>query len=411
MNAISSPRRAGAALTVLVLVGAGCSKSPEDANPAGGEGAAQEADEAGEIEVLRPLGSPEAPPVDDAKVRALEAEAAAMALEPKPIHEPDGSVSSYLLLPKSWRVRDAGSGQYTIAGPGGVEVGETERAEFVWTTDPMGQQTAQRMGKQVAPVASLEDILRESVADEARAKGYSFVRSYPLPEEERFWDAFGAAMPDTGSRRTYHALASEWKNAAGDGMLVILFQPVVEQNGFLTWSISATPLSAPAATFERAKRIYLDARAHRQVDEGWRQRMGVNLTAQLRRNDEENRRWTAQSAAQHKQRMADIAAWGRAALARGRTNSEILDMNHEAFMARSAMNDAGHARTIDGITERTVVRNPETGRRFKVDTGYKHYWGDGQGGYIGTNDPNYDPRLDPLRRETPWVRFDTPEGT
>jgi hypothetical protein len=117
------------------------------------------------------------------------------------------------------------------------------------------------------------------------------------------------------------------------------------------------------------------------------------------------------SAARHKQRMADIAAFGRTSRNVGKINSDILDQSHSGFQKRSAMQSAGQAKSVQGIQHRTTVLHPGTGKPYEVRAGYKFYWGDGRGGYFGTNDPNYDPRTDPKLNDREWVKFKTrPSG-
>ena len=67
----------------------------------------------------------------------------------------------------------------------------------------------------------------------------------------------------------------------------------------------------------------------------------------------------------------------------------------------------GTLNSVDMVHERTQVYNPDTGKRFKVDSGHKYYWGDGQGGYFGTDDALYDPRTDPKHNQKQWTKFET----
>ena len=105
--------------------------------------------------------------------------------------------------------------------------------------------------------------------------------------------------------------------------------------------------------------------------------------------------------------MADIDAAGRAARANGQTNSDILDQSHAGYQSRNAAQDAGHASSVRGVQERTLVTHPDTGKEFQVQAGFKFYWGDGRGGYFGTNDPNYDPRTDSTMERREWTQFKT----
>jgi len=48
------------------------------------------------------------------------------------------------------------------------------------------------------------------------------------------------------------------------------------------------------------------------------------------------------------------------------------------------------------------VYNPNTGNTYKVESGYNQYYMNNSGEYIGTNDYNYDPNLDPGVNNQDW---------
>jgi hypothetical protein len=348
--------------------------------------------------------------LDPATLGAAAPAAAAKPAPPKlelfPIRDSNGEVCTHLPLPSDWQVTPTTAGKYTVNGPGGVLVNETESAEYAWSDDGFARESLERAGAQLAPPLPPERILKEGIEPMARAQGYTLVEKYDLPELQAFWDAFGAAMPATGARRSYRALGTDWQGPDGKRSCIVLLQQLRTDGTIVSWSVHTTELEAPADAFVLGKRTWLDALAHQQVDAQWQQSKGMQLTAAIRENQEESRRWMQLSSELHRQRMADIAAAGRTALETGRTNSEILDRSHEGFQNRSAASDAGQRAAVDGIHEWSVVVDPTTGTRYRVDAGHCFYWGDGDGGYFGTDDPNYDPRLDPALRQRPWVRFE-----
>lgn len=329
-------------------------------------------------------------------------------LELKPLLDQKGMVMAYIPLPQSWDLQPSSPGKHTITAPGGVVVRETKAFDYAAISDPVGADAMRRAGKQIAPVMSMDQILTNGVAPGAAAEGFSLVGSYPLPAVQRFWEVFASAMPNTGTQRTYNVAGADFADGNGNRSMVVIVQMILRQPDMVLWSVYTTRLEAPGAAFESAKKTWLDGLAHTQMNEEWQRAMGAQLTEQMRRTQEESRRWMEISAAAHRQRMADIAASGRTSRSVGEINSEILDINQAGYEARSGMNDAGHASTVDMIREEVIVTNPGTGQRYKVSGGHRYYWGDGQGGYFGTNDPNYDPRTDPNMNGRQWVRYATP---
>jgi len=52
---------------------------------------------------------------------------------------------------------------------------------------------------------------------------------------------------------------------------------------------------------------------------------------------------------------------------------------------------SGHYKTIDSINETTSFFDESTGSRVTQDGQYDYWATDGQGNYVGSDDPNFDP--------------------
>ncbi|HBM82497.1 MAG TPA: hypothetical protein DD459_02415, partial [Halieaceae bacterium] len=63
-------------------------------------------------------------------------------------------------------------------------------------------------------------------------------------------------------------------------------------------------------------------------------------------------------------------------------------------------------RTINAIGDRTVIANPETGNRYNVQSGSNQYWVNQDERYLGSDNPNYDPRLDPGMNQQEWIEYE-----
>jgi len=362
----------------------------------------------------RPAAKPRAGGDDGIALTPLDLDHLRAAPDPQPVARPlklfevrdaDGRICSRVPLPDDWRMNDLGGGRYELAAPGGVKANATESASYAWSDDPFMRETMARAGSQLAPVLEIERIVREGIEPEAERQGYRLQGTRELPQLQAFWQAFLAAMPATGNRRSARVLATDWRGPDDARSCIVVLQTIVASGASVSWSVQTTELEAPAARFDAACRTWLDGLTHTQVDRGWQRAKGMELTASMRHVQDQSRRWMQLSARQHQQRMADIAAAGRTALQAGRTSSDILDQGHASYRRRSAVRDAGHAHSVDGVLERTVVTHPESGQRYHVQAGHRFYWSDGNGGYFGTDDANFDPRLDPALRHLPWVRM------
>ncbi|MFN3243599.1 MAG: hypothetical protein ACE37K_18990 [Planctomycetota bacterium] len=322
------------------------------------------------------------------------------------VRDASGQVCSRLPLPDDWQLHQLAGGRYELTAPGGVKANATESASYGWSDDPFCRETIQRTGTQLAPVLPLRQIVSERLEPEAARQGYRLTDTFELPELQALWRACAAAMPATSSRRSVAVLGTDWQGPDGARSCIVVLQTVVASPQSLSWTVQTTELEAPAERFDEARRTWLDGLAHARIDERWQRAKGMELTASLRQIEDQGRRWMEIGAAQHRQRMADIAAAGQAALQAGRESSALLDRSHESFRRRSAAGDVGQARAVDGIHERAVVVDPQSGQRYEVEAGHRYYWSDGRGGYFGTDDPNLDPRLDPALRHLPWGRMD-----
>lgn len=333
--------------------------------------------------------------------------AAPVEFEYKALKDAAGRTTSYLPLPKDWRVSAVAGGLHRIDGPHGIVVNPTESAQYSYAADAFALETLQLTGAQISPVLPVQQIIDEGIVPAARAQGYTLVDTYPLPEIEKFWDDYMAAMPGNSSRREQHVVGTDWQNEDGDRSLIVLLQTIAEQGKFTTWSVHTTELEAPEGVFESAKAIYLDGLANLKMDAEWQRDQNQQLVRSLRRIEQESQAQMRASAARHRQRMADIESFGRTARSIGEINSQILDDSHRGFRERSAMQSAGQSNSVQAIHERRTVAHPVTGKRYEVRAGYRFYWSDGRGGYFGTDDPNYDPRTDSDVNDREWVRLRT----
>ena len=316
----------------------------------------------------------------------------------------NGLVQARYPIPKSWTVNSTDDPVY-IEGPNGLKVYKAETSNYVWSNDPMMQQSLQMGGQTLAQPAGTRQILEQFLKPNAQGQGYRFLKSYELPEVAGFWQRLFHAMPNTGSQRKVEALGTEWESNAGTRSLIVLVQYQSMRQQTLFWGVQTTELETEPGSFEKARNAYLYSLANAQLNPQWIQHMNGQLVGNIRKSNEFWANATAQSAAAHQQRMNAIAARGNAATSVGNTYSDILDISHQGFLNRSHINDAGHASTIRAINETALIGNHETGEHYTVPAGSNYYWVSNDGAYFGTDNALLDPNTDQRMNDKDWTKF------
>jgi hypothetical protein len=262
-----------------------------------------------------------------------------------------------------------------------------------------------QMGKQLAPVPSLEQVLEQQIRPAAAAQGNRLVRAYPTPEIEGLWARFGAGMVQTASQRRWLTMGTDWADGRGTMTFVSVVLAIFQQPQIVSWTLQTTSLDSPESAFEKARRSYVYAVGNTEINPRWQQMMNGQLQGQIRANESFAAEMMAQSRAAHQQRMAAIQSYGNTARSIGQTYSDILDISHAGYLKRDDMNSAGQAHLVDTIGERSIIANHETGEHYQVDAGSNYYWVSSDATYFGTDNPLYDPRTDNRVNDVEWTKF------
>lgn len=316
----------------------------------------------------------------------------------------NGLVQARYPIPVSWTVHSTESPVY-IEGKNNLKVYKTELEQFAWSNDPMMQQTLQMNGQVLAQPMNTRQLLEQFVRPNAEAQGYTFLKSYDLPEVAGFYQRLFTAMPNTGTQRQAEALGTEWETASGSRSFVLLVRTRFVGQQAVQWNVQTTELETMPGYFTEAIHAYCYSLANAQLNPQWIQAMNGQLIGNIQ---ETNKFWaqaSAQSAAAHQQRMQAITARGNAALSAGKTYSDILDISHKGYLNRSNINDAGHAKTVRAINETTLIGNHETGEHYDVPSGSNYYWVSDDGFYLGTDNALLDPNTDKRMNEKQWTKF------
>lgn len=99
---------------------------------------------------------------------------------------------------------------------------------------------------------------------------------------------------------------------------------------------------------------------------------------------------TAANTRAHNQRMADIQAQGAASTARHNERMGAMDQQMRSWEQQQSSQDRQHTQFIKAIRE-VETWNDGTNGRVELSSGYNHAWSRGDGSYILSNSPNFDP--------------------
>jgi len=292
-----------------------------------------------------------------------------------PMQDPKlGMVCEYIPLPADWTVSGQG-----WDGPGGTMV----RLE-----------QGQRYLLQQTPYRSIDQLLQQTIAPEIKKAGYQVIQTTYLPDIARQDDASFARTWKPFPAQAQNTVACiEYEGPDGKGFGVVHFSVVQSQmGGYVMFYIHKMHTTAPL--YQKAKQTVLYALANTRPDQQWV--AAFNQQAQGR---------SQQASAAHQSRMAQMQSTFQASQRAAQTLSEVGDIYHETYQNTNAMRDAGHTRSIHGIQEVTTRTNPFTGRTQNIQNGSKYYYVNAQGQWFGTDNPNYNPNLDPQRNNTEWRRY------
>jgi len=244
------------------------------------------------------------------------------------------------------------------------------------------------------------------VSQSLSQQGFSLVTTYPLPEVNNFHELVAAGMPQGLSQRHYDSLGAEWERQDGTRVFTILVQHVFQKDFYTVWGIQYADMYSSSADFDRANADYTYAVEKTELNPQWQIFKNNELLTALRRDGEKWRTLTAQSQAAHISRMNSILARSESSSNIAKINSDILDINHAGYLKRSNMVSAGQAKTIDMVSETSIIANPTTGEHYRVEAGANNYWVNNEGKYFNTENSLLDPRTDINIRDQQWERYE-----
>lgn len=317
----------------------------------------------------------------------------------------NGMVQHRSPFPKGWRYDNNPNDQLLLIGPNGTEVYQSDSGRFVYSNDPFALQSARQMGAQTAPPMPVDEFLKQQFTPYMAQKGFKLFNQFPLPKIKDIWEIFAAGMPQGLSRKQFEVIGAEWEHQDGTQALTILVLNIMQNQQFLTWSVSANELYSAKANYKQSKDSYIYAATNLDINPQWQIFMNNQLLSKIKADKDYFRDQSKLSQAQHIGRMNAILSRGNTSSNTAKINSDILDISHAGFLNRSDLVSSGQLKSINTIAEKSVISNPGTGELYRVDAGAKNYWVNSDGKYLSTDNVLYDPRTDLSISDQQWERF------
>lgn len=156
-------------------------------------------------------------------------------------------------------------------------------------------------------------------------------------------------------------------------------------------------LRFPAARRDEAERVLATIKSSLRTNPAWKQAV-EGYFAQLRQQQDRMHHQrmaaidaqTAANTRAHNQRMADIQAQGAANTARHNERMGAMDQQMRTWEQQQSSQDRMHTQFVKAIREVETYNDGSNGR-VELTSGYNHAWSRGDGSYILSNSPNFDP--------------------
>lgn len=287
-----------------------------------------------------------------------------------------GMVSGQIPLPASWEFKGN-----KIVGPNGIECQEYP-------------------GGALYQLLNIDQVIAQHLQPRLQQVGAQVLGTIDLPEiarnDQRMMSNYWSAMPD---QKMHYAKGIEVKGTDGHlGLVIVHLMHSRSQYGnmgfYYLHGVSAQPQA-----YESAKKAYIYALAN--------QTQNPEYIAHYNRQEQakSNASWATHNA-KMRTNQANFDSWQKTQ----QNLSDISDIQHEGWKKRNAISDRMHDNTIDGIWERNTVNDPYSGQQTKVESGYKYYYMNSFGEYIGSNDEFWNPAQDPNYNGIDWRRVENPNG-
>ncbi|WP_040254518.1 hypothetical protein [Psychroserpens mesophilus] len=312
-------------------------------------------------------------------------------------NEQFGMLFGVMPIPNSWNILNNSKDNILFEAENGVKVYGERYNSFFYSNNQELNYFYQQNGNQVKAPKDITRVINEDLKPFFESKGLKLLDQFPLSQlaqaDKQLDNALFKSIPEN---KTFECIVTEWEDQNGIKVLGVIryFSTSYPTAGGMNWGYVFNGMEAPKAVYEEAKKDYINALLNLQVNPNW-----------IQKNNQFYAQKSQQSNANHQQRMAAIRAQGQSLINTGKTYSSISDSNHESWKRRNAMTDAGHAKSVDAIWERSNL-NDQNGNQYQVDGYYNTVWMNSNNEYFGTNNTNWNPNVDNATNGINWEQLE-----
>lgn len=174
-------------------------------------------------------------------------------LQDKDILDPITGDTIYTIpLPPDWQIDTDPLSETFVSSPSGVKIYPTFNNRY-FHNDNMKIEESIDGWHFMAPMSSGEYFWNVIVPN-LSSQGHQFLDVYPVPEYVEFIQKFSANISETGPKRKYCAIGSDWKTGPGETSMVVAVMSVLEEEDIVVWEVYMAQMMAPEALFKSAKK-------------------------------------------------------------------------------------------------------------------------------------------------------------
>ncbi|MCP4125149.1 MAG: hypothetical protein GY751_25735 [Bacteroidetes bacterium] len=275
----------------------------------------------------------------------------------------------------------------------GVSSRNVRSEVYVYSSNPQMMQLFRDMRKPIAAPQNATTVQSGAITSMMQQKGYkktgesrSNAHEQRMVKEARSYGLNGLQMT---------AIKADWEAADGRKAESVLYHVIMPDQTGTTWWYETVITEGKGRGFAAAANEMNTAMLNIEQNPKW-----VQYTKQViaQQNAAAQQQFYAnQQRLNNNQR--NFEATQRAIVgANDAVNQSIMD----GYNTQSRASDRSQSQFIDYLRDEQNVYDPNSANTYKVESGYNQYYTNGNGEYIGTNDYNYNPNLDPNMNNQNW---------
>lgn len=284
-------------------------------------------------------------------------------------------------IPENWK---KGSGDFWLESSDGVKVTNDLVNEFNYSHMPDYNQMLRESKIQVKQVKSLERFIKEDLVSLTKAEGLKLVNIQRTPsltklnaQRDKVW------FKGTPEQMYFDSAIADFIDEKGSPSFLYINYYVGSSQNVKRWGYSITGVESPRSIFEQTKKDFVFALLNSRLNPQYVQTMNQKNQVALQ-----------QSTAAHNGRMQQLRDFSTNNTRNFNARGAAFDAQNKSWRDGQIASDRMQTRTVNGINE-VDTWSDGSGNNFEVDGYHNKVYTNGNGEYMGTDDWNYNPNIDP----------------